>query len=193
MYEQFIRSVTQLVNFTDEELEYFTSFITPVSFNKKDFLLRQGEICKHVMYLNKGALSYFIEQDGKEVIHEFFFDDCWITDYGSFLSHTPSHNNIVVLEDAEVFMFEYDAIQKLYDKSKNFERFGRLIAEYIFVENERNLVALSTKSPEERYMQLIKERPQLFQRVPQYMIASFLNITPEALSRIRKRSSKAVY
>lgn len=193
MFQKFHNSVKQMVNFTDEELNFFTSFITPVTFNKKELILRQGEICNHVWYLNKGALSYFIEQDGREVIHEFFFDDCWITDYGSFLSRTPSNNNILVLEDAEVFMFDYDAIQKLYDTSKNFERFGRLIAEYIFVENERNLVALSTKTPEERYMQLIKERPQLFQRVPQYMIASLLNITPEALSRIRKRSSKLVY
>lgn len=193
MFQKFHNSVKQLVNFTDEELDFFTSFITPVSFSKKEFILRQGEICNHVMFLNRGALSYFLEQDGKEIIHEFFFDDCWITDYGSFLSRMPSHNNILVLEDTEVFMFEYDAIQKLYDTSKNFERFGRLIAEFIFVENERNLVALSSKTPEERYIQLLKERPRLFQRVPQYMIASFLNITPEALSRIRKRSSKLVY
>lgn len=187
MFQQFHQSVMQLVPFTNEELELFTSHMTVQHFSKKDFLLRQGEVCKHVTYLNSGALLYYAEHEGKEMISEFFFDDCWISDYGSFLSKSPALNNIMALEDAEVFMLEYSDMQKLYETSKNFERFGRLIAEYIFVENERQMANHIRTSAEERYLKLIKERPQLLQRVPQYMIASFLNVTPEALSRIRKR------
>jgi CRP-like cAMP-binding protein len=111
----------------------------------------------------------------------------YLAQYDSFLTRTPSAGNIDALEDCELINLSYDDIQKLYESFPVFERFGRKVAEMLFIMISSQTNRLLTLSPEERYQQLQEEQSYILQRVPQYMIASYIGITPEHLSRLRKR------
>lgn len=128
--------------------------------------------------------------DDREHVAGFFIEDTTFSDYQSFLTRQPSRMYIQALEDTEVIDISYDAAQYLYRHVPEAEKLGRLLAEYLFILLSNRNSSLLLDTPEERYKKLVAQRPYLFQRVPKYMIASYLGITPEVLSRIRARLSK---
>ncbi len=177
-----------LPELTDEQWQYFEQFLKIKTLKKNDFLIEAGKTCKHVTYVNKGILRAYNLTDGKEFILAFFIENEYSSEYCSFLTKTPATYYIQAIEDCEVIDLHYDDIQKLYREIPILERFGRFIAENLFIMLSMRNVSLLADSPEERYLKLLKNsQSNLPQRVPQYMIASYLGITPEALSRIRKR------
>lgn len=179
-----------LPELTDEQWQYFEQFLKIKSIKKNDFLIETGKVCKYVTYVNKGIFRAYNIVDGKEFALAFFIEDDYCSEYCSFLTKTPATYNIQALEDAEVIDLHYEDIQKLYREVPILERFGRFIAENLFIMLSMRNVSLLTDTPEERYKKLLKNnQSNLPQRIPQYMIASYLGITPEALSRIRKRIS----
>lgn len=150
-------------------------------------LQSEGEICNDVTFVNKGLLKCYHYIDGREFIEAFFSQNEYLSDYCSFLLRQPSRLYIEALEDCELVLLDYDTVQVLYDKVMNFQKFGRLMAEFLFTQISLRNNSLLFETPEQRYLNFSKNRPDLIQRVPQYMIASYLGVTPEALSRIRKR------
>jgi CRP-like cAMP-binding protein len=112
-------------------------------------------------------------------------------DYTSFLEQSPSIKNIEALEDTEVAEISYVNINELYQQFPVFQIFGRRMAEQLFITFDQNNTRLTTMSPEERYLRLLQKQSPLLQVVPQYMVASYLGITPEHLSRIRKKVLRA--
>ena len=189
MYDQIKTSVLSLVNFSEEEWELFQSCLVVKKIAKKDFYIKKGEVCKDVSFINKGAFRAYYVVDGKEITSYFSFENDYVTDYESFLLKKPSLQYIQAIEDTALLVLPYDKMQELYGTGSNAERYGRLVAESLFVMvyQEKNEFVLY--NPEERYIHLLSQRPDLFQRVPQVYIASLLGITPETLSRIRKRLS----
>ncbi len=187
MYDQIKTSVLSLVDFSEEEWEIFQGCLVVKKIAKKDFYIEKGDICKDVSFINKGAFRAYYVVDGKEITSYFSFENDYVTDYESFLLKKSSLQYIQAIEDTEVLVLPYDQMQKLYDTGSKAERYGRLVAESLFVMvyQQRNEFVLY--NPEERYVHLLSQRPDLFQRVPQVYIASLLGITPETLSRIRKR------
>ncbi len=177
----------------------FSSYFTERHVRKGDILLKAGEVCKHVYFVNSGLLRcfYYSQEDDREVTGEFFAANCFLTDYFSFATQQPTNIHIQALEDSELISIPRPGIYAQYDKYHMAERFGRLIAEKSFIDMFNAVVIQKTLSPEQRYKILQQERPDLFDRVPLHLIASYLRITPEHLSRIRKkiattRRSKAV-
>jgi CRP-like cAMP-binding protein len=155
---------------------------------KKDELLtRNGEVCNKVSFIKKGLLRMFYLVDGKEICVGFGRENEYLAQYDSFLTRTPSTGNIDALEDCELINLSYDDIQNLYQSFPVFERFGRKVAEMLFIMISSQTNRLLTLTPEERYQQLQDEQSYILQRVPQYMIASYIGITPEHLSRLRKK------
>jgi CRP-like cAMP-binding protein len=154
---------------------------------KKALLLREGEMCRHVAYIESGCLRYFYNVNGEEHTGQFFFENGWYTDYDSFLRRVPSTQNIQALEPARVWLLPREALYRLYEERPVFERFGRLMAEHAFQGLRTRNDALLNLTPEERYLRLLRERPKVVARVPQHYIASHLGLKPESLSRIRKR------
>lgn len=154
---------------------------------KSEFLQTEGVICNDVTFVNSGLLKCYHVIDGKEYIEAFFSQGEYCADYCSFLLREPGKLFIEALEDCELVLLDYDSVQVLYDKVKDFQKFGRLMAEFLFTQISLRNNSLLFESPELRYTKFSKNRPDLLQRVPQYMIASYLGVTPEALSRIRKR------
>lgn len=158
---------------------------------KGEVILKPGMLCRHVSFVNKGLLRSYYLIDGKEMITTFFNEDSYFADYESFISCKPCVMYSDALEDTEVVDLVYEDLQLLYDKYPQCERVGRLIAEELFVHLCNKVSSFLLNTPEERYNGFMDEWGDIAQRVPQYMIASYLGITPEALSRIRTRKSKA--
>lgn len=127
--------------------------------------------------------------DGREICTGFINENEYISQYDSFLTKQPSTGNIDALEDCELINLSYDDMQAIYKTNPVFERFGRKIAEMLFIMISFQATRLLTMTPEERYQSVIEQQPFVIQRVPQYMIASFIGITPEHLSRLRKKMS----
>lgn len=172
---------------TPADLDALEERMTVQHLKKGEYLIRQGEICRQVSFINTGLVRMFYLQDGKEICTGFVAENDFISEYASFLTRTPASQNMEALEDSELVNLSFDNMQALYQSHPVFEKFGRKIAEYLYILLNKYNTSLRAHSPEQRYQFILDEQPHLIQRVPQYMIASFIGITPEHLSRLRSR------
>lgn len=154
---------------------------------KGELLTRNGEVCRQVSFINKGLLRMFYLVDGKEICTGFAKENDYLAQYDSFLTKQPSTGNIDALEDCQLINLSYDNMQALYNEEPVFQIFGRKIAEMLFISISSQTNSLLTLTPEERYRNVLRDEPFIIQRAPQYMIASYIGITPEHLSRLRKK------
>jgi CRP-like cAMP-binding protein len=191
MYEVITQSLSALVDFTDEELFLFMQRLKPVSLKKYTFYLKEGQVCKNMVIVYKGGLRYFSRGEKGDYTIGFAFEGEWIGDYESFLLQIPSPDFIEALEDCELFTLSYADMQALYQHSQRFERFGRIIAEKLFIDVAKSKRNLMIQSAEDRYLELLATQPHIFERLPQHLIASYLGIQPQSLSRIRAKISNA--
>jgi len=187
MFDQLRANFSRFVELTNAEFEEFTAKMRLKTLKKNEFLLREGEVCNKVVFINTGCLRYFFIVDGMEKTGQFFFESTWYTDLESFLSGEPSEQYIQALEDTQLLMINKTDLLELYTQNHKFERFGRLLIEQEFLGLRRKNKILTNLSAEERYLDLIQNRPKVIERVPQIHIASYLGVQPESLSRIRKR------
>lgn len=190
MFEQITHQISRLINLNEEEIAHFTSKLQVREFGKKQIILQAGNVCRHSYFINKGCLRYFYSVDGQENTGQFFFENGWYTDYESYLSGKPSKQNIETLEKSEVILLSKSDLQQLFIDIPKFEKYGRIMAENAFIGLRYRNEMLINQTAEERYLNLIKERPKVFERVPQHYIASYLGIQPQSLSRIRKNLSE---
>lgn len=184
--------VSRFVSFTEAEWKAHEVLLQKKLIKKGDYLLKAGEVCNHVTFINKGYFRVFHNLGEEELTDNFAFEGNYVTDYPSFVSRRPTDDNIVAMEDAEVLLLEYKDLQTTYEQYPVWQKFGRMIAEYILLFVVDRNKALLFLSPEERYVKLMKDRPKVIANVPLKYIASYLGITPEALSRIRKRMSTKI-
>jgi CRP-like cAMP-binding protein len=186
MYEALTTYLKRVLPFTDEELAAITELLQPRILLKGDFFLKEGEVCRDVLFIQSGLLRLYYVNEGKENIRQFMFENSFITEYESFLSQKPSTYYIDAIERTEVQVLCYTDLNALQERYTHFLRLGKIMAESIVIHVGNRYMSLIRDDATTRYLRLIKERPKVVQRVPQYMIASYLGITPEALSRIRK-------
>jgi CRP-like cAMP-binding protein len=182
--------IEKRVHLTDEEFSIITKYFVPKSLKKHQFLLNEGDVCKNLGFVNSGCLrEYTIDSKGTEHIIQFAIEDWWVSDLHSFLSGLPATYNIDALQDSEVLLLEKSAREELLDNCPKMERFFRLLIEANQVATHQRIADSLGASAEERYLKFIKTYPKLFEQVPQNQIASYLGITPQSLSRIRKELS----
>jgi len=179
--------ISQFLTFTEDEWQLHQALLSRRFLKKGEFILRGGEVCNHVTFINKGHFRSYNITEGNEITFNFAFEGNYVTDYTSFVSRRPSEDYIVAMDDAEILQMKYEDLQAAYEKSPVWQKFGRLIAEFVLIHISQRNKSLLFNTPEERYLNLMKERPKVFERVPQQYIASYLGIKPESLSRIRKR------
>ena len=172
---------------SEEEWLVFEEKLTIQTLKRGKLLTRQGEVCNQVSFINKGLVRFFYTIDGKEINTGFVPANEYIAQYDSFLTRQPASGNIDALEDCELINLSYNDMQALYQSNPVFEKFGRKVAEMLFIMISSQTTMLLTLTPEERYQSVIQNAPYIIQRVPQYMIASYIGITPEHLSRLRKK------
>lgn len=179
--------ITQFISFSEEEWQMHQAMLTRRFLKRGEFLLRAGEVCDHITFINKGVFRTYMIIDDEEMTSNFAFEGNYVTEYTSFVSRQPTTDYIVAMEDAEILQLEYNQLQAGYDKAPVWQKFGRLMAEYVLTFISSRNKSLLFNTPEERYLKLMKERPKVIERIPQHYIASYLGIKPESLSRIRKR------
>ncbi|WP_103068614.1 Crp/Fnr family transcriptional regulator [Aquimarina sediminis] len=182
-----IRTFTQI---SDADMEFGIRFFEKKTFKKGTLLLQPGQYIDDFYFTIQGCVSYYTIEKGTTRVMEFFTEGHFFTDLYAYIEETPSTAYLEALEDVTVYSISKTDQQKVFDHSHQFERFGRLSMQRTFVVNFQRINQLRSLTNQERYTQLLKKRPTLFQRVPQYLIASYLGVTPVGLSKIRKRLSE---
>ena len=188
MFQQLFKSIYEKVQLTQEELELCKTFFIPKKLRKKQILLQEGDICIYNAFVEKGILrSYTTDEKGNEHLVQFAFEGWWISDMSSFLTGGITNYTIEALEDCELLLLTTAARDALMDKVPLFERYQRLLLQNAYIAMQARIASALTETAEEKYTHLMQAYPGIIKRVPQHMIASYLGLTPETLSRIRKQ------
>lgn len=154
---------------------------------KNEFILQPKAVEQEIHFVNNGSFRVFNIVGEKEITTNFFFEGSYVLNFMSLITGEPSDEYIQALEDSEIISLPQKKMERLREKFPNCQKFGRLIAEKAFVSMYRRQQAFLFLTPQERYLQLLEKRPKVIERVPQHYIASYLGITPEYLSRLRRK------
>ena len=186
MYELFFKKLREKITLSDKEEQLFKTYITPKKLRRKQYLLQEGDVCKYTAFVEKGILRlYTIGEKGNEQIVQFALEGWFIADMFSFISGEPATQNIDALEDAELILISKSAEEEILNKIPQYEHFIRLQIQGAYLALQKRLTAMFNLTTEEKYSRLLNSYPDIVQRVPQHMIASYLGLTPETLSRAR--------
>jgi CRP-like cAMP-binding protein len=191
VYEQLLKTVQQKVTLTSDEAELLKQFFTLKKVRKRQYMLNEGEVCKYNLFVAKGLLRAFgVEENGFEQVVQFAVEGWWISDLNSFFSGDVAVYNIEALEDCELLLLTRQSMDEMLEKLPKMERYFRLLMQNHIVALRQRIIASQRHSAEERYIKLIEGFPTILARVPQQYIASYLGMTPETLSRVRKQISE---
>jgi CRP-like cAMP-binding protein len=185
--ELLIQAIRNYIPFSSADEAVAQRLFRRKVYKKGEHLLAEGEICRHISFIETGLVRYYINKDGEEQTNYFNKEGEFVCDYPSFLPRQPSIVNIQALEDCTVWTIGFEGIQQLYREVRHGERFGRLAIEAVFVSVIAQIGSMYTDTPEMRYQKFLLNYPAIVQRIPQYYIASYVGVKPQSLSRIRKR------
>lgn len=188
MYELFFQKLNERVSFTEEEQDIIRSYLTPKKIRKRQYLLQEGDVCKIIAFVEKGALrSYSIDDKGNEHIIQFALEGWTVSDLYSFMTGEPATYNIEALEDSELVLISKSAQEEILKKCPKYETYTRLQLTGAYLAMQKRLTSILSQPLEDRYNTFINLYPNIVQRVPQHMIASYMGLKPETLSRLRKK------
>lgn len=188
MYTNIINNVTKYVHLTDNEKKRFTGFLKRKTIPAKTKLLQESDVCQFEGYVQKGCIrTYYVNENGIEVTVSFAIEDWWVGDIASFYEQKPSRLYIETLEDTELYVFTSSTKEKLLQQIPKFERVFRLLVQRNLAALQNRLINTISQKASERYLEFIQLYPTMPQRIAQYYIASYLGVSPEFVSTIRKR------
>ncbi len=192
MYDLILKNIAPYTTLTSEEQEYLISILQPKLLRKRQYLVQAGDICRFECFVNKGCLrQYYTDESGQEHIVMFGMEDWWIADMYSLITGKPALTNVDALEDSELLLIERNSYEELLERVPGLEKVFRIKLQRAFVAHQRRIIENMSLPAEDRYRNFTEQYPALEQRLPQKYVASYLGITPESLSRIRKqRTSK---
>lgn len=177
------------VQLTDKEWEIFASKLVRRAFAKKTLLLKTGEIENNLSFIEEGIVRLFIPKDGNDLTFAFAFDKSFVSAYDSFLTQNPATYQLETLTDAVIWSLSYQDLQAIYKETEIGNTIGRFASEDLFLKKSRRELSLLNSTAEQRYLSLLTEYPHFIRHIPLKYLASYIGITPQALSRIRKRIS----
>ena len=184
--DQLIAHIRKFIALEDSEAAIVISYFRSESFKKKSLLLEEGAICNTQYFILKGCLRlYIINEKGNEQTLQFGIENWWITDYMSLQSQRPTHFYIQAVEQSEVLAIDTNRLDELLVSLPKMERYFRLILQKSFAASQMRIKYLYTQSAEERYHFFNNLQPEFVQRIPQYMLASYLDFSAEFMSKIR--------
>ena len=186
-----IKHMKRLTSFSDEAIRDLSGRATEKKLRRRQYLLQEGDICKYYHFVRKGCLRmYLADEKGSEHILQFAVEGWWIADIGSFHSERPSRLNIDALEASEVIRISKPDLISLYEQHPAFDRYFRVLTENAFISMQDRVLQNISSTAEERYLVFLDRYPDLSNRISQVQIASYIGVTPEFLSAIRKQLMK---
>ena|SRR5437868_1088800 len=191
MFEFLHKKITSVVSITETEFESFKSLFKSKKFRKRQYFVQEGDVCKYQAFIEKGILrSYTIDEKGSEHILQFASEGWWITDLSSYLTGEPSFLNIDATEDAELLLITRTSWELAMEKVPALEHYFRIILQNHLIATQKRLLQSLSETAEEKYNRFLNTYPDCVQRLPQHMIASYLGIKRETLSRLRKQMAE---
>lgn len=188
MNNQLKSYLARYVSLSSEEEKLFQTYLSPKSFKKKEFLLSEGQYCNSRYYIKKGCVRlFYFDQKGNEQIIHFAIDNWWISEYESLINKRPTIFYIQAIEDTELYEFSEDRFDELAQKIPQIERLFRKIMEKTYIAFQKRIEYFYSLNGEEQFQLFIAANPDFVQRVPQYMIASYLGMSPEFISKIKSK------
>lgn len=188
MFDVLFSHIEHKVALSDAEKSAIAAFFTFKKIRKKQFILEEGDICMHLFFVNKGLIkSYRLDEKGNEHISLFGWEGWWISDFNSYINQQPATLYIDAVEDTELFLLSRAAYEQLTLDVPIMDRYFRLLYQNSLVTKDERLISSNSYSAEEKFQRLIQSNPEIMQRVPQHLVASYLGLAPETLSRIRKK------
>ncbi|NRB47251.1 MAG: Crp/Fnr family transcriptional regulator [Saprospiraceae bacterium] len=181
------QKIRKLIAFNPSEFLTFASHLESVQLKKDELWESPGKIASHAGFINKGIIRAYQLKDGAEFIHEFYTEGDFFGDYISYQNQLSTAVRLSAIEDCEILRISFRTIEELSDQIPDVKRFSEFIGKRKEKQLYDRAASLLTNTPEERYKELLQERPDLIQRLPQYYLAQYLGVTPISLSRIRKR------
>lgn len=187
MFEQFLVLIGHYAKLNKKEIEIVQSTIPIRSYRKNELIFREGDVARTIYFVLQGCVRLFYSTEGNEKTAFFYAEGKFICAGESYTFNTPARENYQAIEDTVLMCFDKQSIETLISLSPTFELIARIATEDELITCQRMIASFVTKSPEERYCELLETNAALFQRVPQQYIASFLGVSPETLSRIKRR------
>lgn len=176
------KSLSEIYSFSEEQLSLFADNLIYRNLKKKDFLLKENQVSDGITFIVTGSFRFFKKMDHGELTIKFFVENNWIADLESLLTQQPSKNYIEAIEDSEIASVSLIDLHRLMDLHPCFRMLNALLNDLTIY-----IATINSKSPDERYKELLLKHPQWINRFPQRLIASYLGMTPETLSRVRAR------
>lgn len=190
MHELLIKSISEKIAIETGDQSILKSSFIPKKLRKRQYILNAGDVCQYLTFVEKGMLrSFTVDDKGHEHVVQFAIEGWWITDMSSFLSGKEAIYNIEALEDSEVLNLSKQVMEEMMNQIPAMERYFRLLMQNNIVTLQRRVVAYMSLSAEEKYLKLMEVAPDIMNRASQQHLASYLSITPETLSRVRKQVS----
>lgn len=191
MHQILLSNIKELVSLNQAEEEIIIDAFKPVELKKKEFLLQKGERSNHMRFIAEGCMKlYNIDQSGKEHILQFGISGWWINDLYAYLTEKPATYFMQAITHCTVLQIHRDRLDELYDQIPMMDRFFRIKTQNGYVALQERTINSMSKTAEERYAQFVSRYREMEQKIPQYMIASYLGVSPEHLSVIRKNSGR---
>lgn len=187
MHNKLLKYFTKIMPLTEQEAGDIAATMSIKEYKKGTILLREGQISAEAYFVLDGCVRQYVLVEGEEKTNNFFTEEQWVISLNSFSNDVPSNHFLECSTDSILVVGTRKKEEDLYKKHAKFETISRKIMEKIFAEQQEIMSSYQTDSPEQRYLKLIKKRPELFQLIPQFQIASYIGVKPESLSRIRKR------
>lgn len=190
-FDLILQNVAKHIVLSGDEVSYFTNLLQYKEVPRKEFLLQEGSVARHLNFIHAGALkAYYLDAKSDENVIMLAVDDWWITDMYSFASGNPAMQNISAIEDTVIFQLQKNDFDELLIKIPSFERFFRILMQNAYVREQVRVIQNLSMPAEERYLNFLKKYPELVRRVTQKQIASYIGVSPEFLSAMRKRIQK---
>jgi CRP/FNR family transcriptional regulator, anaerobic regulatory protein len=188
MFDILIKHIRHKVDLNDKDLILLKTFFILKRLNRKAFLLQEGEICNHLAFVSSGILKSFTsDEKGQERINLFAFEGWWISDFSSFINREKALLNISAIENAELLLISFDDYEALTLQIPLMDRYFRILYQNSLVTKDRRLMISNKSTAMEKYLSLLHHHPDMVKRIPHSLIASYLGLCPETVSRIRKK------